>query len=234
MDINIVGYSERGVINALFYSIALNKDEKAMKEFLSLAGITNNYNEYKLFSEFSLSEFGSPDFVIIADNKDVYFIEAKVSCGQKFDLKEQKQRHDNYIRNKEHVFGHASNLFFQLRLKDYFFKHKILKIDNNDLNLPTEILKSRRGDRKEGKNVVVNKFIEELKDKNAYYIAIIPECTNFEKPLEVKYNEYNMSICYVTWESLIRGKYTGKLLRETILYNQDADVSQILNKPIKL
>ncbi|MBV3415307.1 hypothetical protein KSW79_13020 [Prevotella copri] len=41
-NIKIVGYSERGAMNALFYGIALNKDEKAaneaMNEFLHMAG----------------------------------------------------------------------------------------------------------------------------------------------------------------------------------------------------
>ena len=42
----IVGYSERGAMNALFYGIALNRDEKAanaaMNVFLRMAGETSN------------------------------------------------------------------------------------------------------------------------------------------------------------------------------------------------
>ena len=37
----IIGYSERGAMNALFYGIALNNDEDAMREFLNLACIEN-------------------------------------------------------------------------------------------------------------------------------------------------------------------------------------------------
>lgn len=233
MDINIVGYSERGVINALLYGIALNKDEKAMKEFISLAGITNNYCNYKLYSEFSLSEFGSPDFTIIADDKDVFFIEAKVSCGKKFDLKEQKNHHDSYLSKKLFVDGHASNLFFQLRLKEYFYRHKINNDDINKLGLPPEIRFSRGRDRKEGENVVVRKFINELKGKRAYYIAIIPECDSFITPRVEKYDDYNITISFITWESIIQGKYTGRYLTDTILFNQNQNVSQILNRPYK-
>ena len=66
----IVGYSERGAMNALFYGIALNRDEKAanaaMNVFLRMAGETETFHNFKLYSEFSLSEFGNPDFVITA------------------------------------------------------------------------------------------------------------------------------------------------------------------------
>jgi len=59
----IVGYSERGAMNALFYGIALNRDEKAanaaMNVFLRMAGETETFHNFKLYSEFSLSEFGA-------------------------------------------------------------------------------------------------------------------------------------------------------------------------------
>ena len=82
----IVGYSERGAMNALFYGIALNRDEKAanaaMNRFLGMAGETETFHNFKLYSEFSLSEFGNPDFVITAENQSgetfVFFIETRV------------------------------------------------------------------------------------------------------------------------------------------------------------
>ena len=84
----IVGYSERGAMNALFYGIALNRDEKAanaaMNVFLGMAGETETFHNFKLYSEFSLSGFGAPDFVITAENQSgetiVFFIEAKASA----------------------------------------------------------------------------------------------------------------------------------------------------------
>ena len=73
----IVGYSERGAMNALFYGIALDQEHKgieAMKEFLKLASIeeAGDYSDFELYPEFSLSDFGEPDLMIKAKlkNKD--------------------------------------------------------------------------------------------------------------------------------------------------------------------
>lgn len=97
-NIKIVGYSERGAMNALFYGIALNKDEKAaneaMNEFLHMAGERETFQDFELYSEFSLSGFGDPDLVITAKNElgktIVFFIEAKASAGGYYELDEQK------------------------------------------------------------------------------------------------------------------------------------------------
>ena len=83
----IVGYSERGAMNALFYGIALANDNNAFAEFINMIGISNPVSDVEFFMEFSLSEFGSPDLLVTfnADNiKQVLFIEAKASCGDRF------------------------------------------------------------------------------------------------------------------------------------------------------
>ena len=119
----IIGYSERGVMNALFYGIAFDKDsqkaEEAMNEILKLGGIKGDYTDFKIYVEFSLSEFGSPDLVFTASNsngeKEVFFVEAKVSAGSYYDLDKQKDHHDDYmkrLKNSKYDKGHSSNLFF--------------------------------------------------------------------------------------------------------------------------
>lgn len=117
----IVGYSERGAMNALFYGIALNRDEKAanaaMNVFLRMAGETETFHNFKLYSEFSLSEFGAPDFVITAENQSsetfVFFIEAKASARKRYNLKEEERRHEEYIKDHtKYTVAHSSNLFF--------------------------------------------------------------------------------------------------------------------------
>ena len=118
----IIGYSERGAMNALFYGMAFNNDDDAMRNFLALAEIEDGYTNFRLYMECSLSDFGSPDLVIIADRtdgkgSDVFFIEAKVSEGVYFDLYVHKSKH------KEDKYD-ASNLFFQLRSKEDFFNHE--------------------------------------------------------------------------------------------------------------
>ena len=112
----IVGYSERGAMNALFYGIALNRDEKAanaaMNVFLGMAGETETFHNFKLYSEFSLSGFGAPDFVITAENQSgetiVFFIEAKASACKYYNLKEEKRRHEEYIKDHTKYAGKAT------------------------------------------------------------------------------------------------------------------------------
>lgn len=106
-NIKIVGYSERGAMNALFYGIALNKDEKAaneaMNEFLHMAGERETFQDFELYSEFSLSGFGDPDLVITAKNElgktIVFFIEAKASAGGYYKLDKQKSHHEEYLKD---------------------------------------------------------------------------------------------------------------------------------------
>ena len=66
----IVGYSERGAMNALFYGIAQANDKKAFAEFLKIIGIDYNVSDVEFFMEFSLSEFGSPDLLVTFNAND--------------------------------------------------------------------------------------------------------------------------------------------------------------------
>ena len=72
----IIGYSERGAMNALFYGMALDKEqgEESMKTFLKLAKIKGNFTDFELYNEFSLSDFGDPDLMIIAKNEDSEYV----------------------------------------------------------------------------------------------------------------------------------------------------------------
>lgn len=234
----IIGYSERGAMNALFYGIALRNDEDAMKAFLNLACIEDyeGYHEFKLYMEFSLSEFGSPDLVFTAKDKNekktVFFVEAKASCGKEYNKKVQCDHHKGYITNGEYDDGHASNLFFQLRLKNYFYNEKCPNGDKKQKQeLPSQLRESRRRDRTLGNNPIVLKFKEELIEElcNDKYIAIIPEQKD-GKPCPD--NPFGFEIHYVTWEEINKKfeRYVGK----TIDFNQNEGISQILNNfPVK-
>ena len=98
----IVGYSERGAMNALFYGIAQADDKKAFAEFLKIIGIDYHVSDVEFFMEFSLSEFGSPDLLVTFNNdedqKHILFIEAKTSCGKKYEL---GKAFENYRRTKD-------------------------------------------------------------------------------------------------------------------------------------
>ncbi len=246
----IFGYSERGAMNALFYGMALDKEhgEGSMKTFIKdLAKIEGNFTEFELFNEFSLSDFGDPDMMIKAKNEKgqnvVFFIEAKASCCKYYNLQDQKTHHEDYMNGcDKYDKGHASNLYFQLRLKNYFFrllpyfydgsleqKQQSMAIENDPkLRLKQ---KSKDGNRKIGKNIVVEKMVNKLKDcTQAFYIAIIPKQNNIVN-LDTK-SEYGFETYTITWEEIYSKfkNYVG----ETIEFNQNKErtKSQILNEPV--
>lgn len=250
----IIGYSERGAMNALFYGMALKNDDEAMKTFLDKAGFQiDDYIKFELFVEFSLSEFGSPDLVIFADKKsnqkEVFFVEAKASCCKTYELADQKDMHDKYIKEGYYDDGHASNLFFQLRLKNYFYQLKewfCLRMEGNRpiTNIKDDkegrIRNTRRHERNIGRNAIVRKFVGKFKDcTTAHYIAIIPEQINDRIG-----KDYGFHIHYISWEEifdLFKDRKGYKSLKQTFAFNQGIDttiksedriVSQILNKPI--
>lgn len=245
----IIGYSERGAMNALFYGMALDNEngEKSMKVFIKdLAKIEGNFTEFELYNEFSLSDFGDPDLMIKAKNGKgnhvVFFIEAKTSCCKYYNLNDQETHHKDYMKGgNKYDKGHASNLYFQLRLKNYFFlllqdffcdslerKQASLSIYND----PQLRLKQSRGrNRKIGENVVVEKIVNKIKDcKQAYYIAIIPKQDPKQKDIMVNTDNYGFETHTITWEEIYSKfkNYVG----ETIEFNQNKDKgkSQILNE----
>lgn len=228
---DIIGYSERGAMNALFYGIALKNDTENMKKFLKIAGIEEEYIKYTVYSEFSLSDFGDPDMVIIAEKKEggkeVIFIEAKVSCGKKFDLSKQHESHNKYIENEEYESGQSSNLFFQLRQKYYFFQTKGDVEKQKDLNIPPLIKyynQKKTEVRRIGKNKVVLDFINCIKHcHTAHYVAIIPK-SDFSNDYKT---EYGFDIHFVYWEKLAE-TFTN-YLSKTIDFNQKDNYNQILN-----
>lgn len=240
----IIGYSERGAMNALFYGMALDKEhgEESMRVFIKdLAKIDGEFSDFELYNEFSLSDFGDPDMMIKAKNEEgkpvVFFIETKASCCKLYNLEEQKTHHEDYMEgNDSFENGHASNLYFQLRLKDYFYKllpyffctslgQKQESVVFND-KCPNRLKQSRGRDRKIGENVVVRKMVERLQGcVDAHYIAIIPKQADNEI---LSTSEYEFETHTITWEDIYSKfkNYVGK----TIEFNQSNGKNQILNE----
>ena len=213
----IVGYSERGAMNALFYGIALANDNNAFAEFINMIGISYPVSGVEFYMEFSLSEFGSPDLLVTfnADNiKQVLFIEAKASCGKKYELKKALLW---YNRTKERYNGYSSNLYYQLSMKQLFFKNIPNSIDRND----TTGFDGRT--HKIGDNFVVKAICDKIKDcKVAHYIAIVPKSDiPSDAPEFVK---------HVFWEDLFNCPRFKKYLEDTRLINCNSNnKSQITN-----
>ena len=238
----IIGYSERGAMNALFYGMVFGGENgtEAMKHFLEIAQIENcdKYSEFTLFIEFSLSEFGSPDLILVAkkDNgtKAVFFVEAKASCGKYFDMKMQKDHHCDYIEKGSYDNGHASNLFFQMRLKKYFFEKVVKEKEEKDLpeeikKISDSIKKSRGRDRSIGNNKIVRKLVDQLKwCSEAHFIAIVPRDKEWKDEYCKCFIE-KMTIHFVTWEEIYEDKVLGNYIGETIDFNTNDEYYQILN-----
>ena len=225
----ILGYSERGVMNALFYGMAFNDDVKGMQKFLTKAGIEGEFSEFELYMEWSLSDFGNPDLIITAKdgNKEqvIIFVEAKVSSQQYYNYKKEKEKYDKYIGKKKYDSNMSSNLFFQLKEKfELFEKRNDVGLSNGE-GLPKDktSLNSKNGkNRKIGTSGVVLAMMKRIKDSNkAHYIAIIPEQNEeLNQPEDFK-------IHIVYWEDL-KDDYS-KYLKETIDFNKGEVKSQILN-----
>ena len=214
----IVGYSERGAMNALFYGIALANDKKAFAEFLTKISIDYHVSDVEFFMEFSLSEFGSPDLLVTFNGnnqKHILFIEAKTSCGKKYEL---EKAFENFKRTKVRKPGYSSNLYYQLSMKYLFFKNLPNSIDINGI----EGLDGRT--HKIGDNFVVKAICDKIKDcKVAHYIAIVPKSDiPSDAPKYVK---------HIFWEDLFNCPELNLYLKDTWDINNDStnNRSQITN-----
>lgn len=172
----ILGYSERGIINSLIFSIG--DDIELMNAFIDLIKIReikelkSTVKDYTILLEQSFSRFGDADLVIIIeyenpeDNK-VLFIEGKVKTSQSNWI--IQSQFDKYTK-KDRYNGYSSNLFFQLHLKKLLF-------DNcKKYEFEKGIIEPKFEDfRKIGENKVVLKALKKIKKcKEAYYIGLIP------------------------------------------------------------
>ncbi len=238
MDITINGYSERGAMNALFYGIAYRKEndfngEEAIRRLLWLADIEGEFESVSFYIECSLSGFGDPDLVIIANDKygdkTCIFVEAKASGQGFYDVNVQKDHHDDYMKksakneSSKYDKGHSSNLFFQLRLKNLMFKSS-----KEDIQKGTELCSEHRSsNRKLGNNLVVNKLYEEIASCiDAKYVAIVPAKPT--EDIDTK-KDYGFDIKFVSWSDINEDPVLGKYIEDVIDFNKVKGKSQILN-----
>lgn len=227
----IYGYSERGMMNALFY---WNNDVESLQKLLEISGVENfnSYNNFKIIMEGSLSDFGDSDAILIADNNDeqtVFFFEAKVSNGDSYKLQQQFDK----FNSKKTYNGYSSNLFYQLSLKYYLFN--ILKQVETNVS---EYIKSKgitkknprtRGTRNEIVQNIYN-LIESC--SKAEYIAITPDPTIKGKLIEDFNNDediklFSSQLHFVTWDQIIN-KFDN--LKPTHTFNCSDKKDLILNK----
>jgi len=196
----ILGYSERGIINSLIFSIG--EDKTLMREFIRLINIPeieeshNIITDYTILLEQSFSRFGDSDLVIILEyenpkEKKVLFIEGKVKTSQskKWHLERQFEK----FEREEKYTGSSSNLFFQLYLKKLLFDNCTL----NDFDKGIKELRYKEN-RKIGNNPVVLEAVKLLLNcKEAYYIGLIPAS---ESDIEKFGRKADFDIHFLSWE----------------------------------
>ncbi len=255
----IFGYSERGVMNALFYEMTFNeKAESEMKAFLKLAwtlddlegssGVKDweSFENFKLYMEFSLSDFGDPDLVIIANKRTeegkktervVIFVEAKVSECSNYSIMDAFKKYTENINKKEFIKGETSNLFFQLKLKQRLFETRGYIPDceyeyvrkEKEEGTPFDKIQMTRNKGKEvyrsiGNNPVVRKFVDEIKNcQSALYIALVPELKEELKEVSDSVRMELGDIYLISWQDIYKSEQLKKYVEKTISFNQGID-----------
>jgi len=154
-DIPIAGYSERGVINSLFYEMSSCPNGKEiLQKFLEKIEFPykdpkphfDNLKQAEILIEQSLSDFGDSDAIIFLEKNDgtksVIFIEAKVSEHKNWEI---GSVFEDFVRNwswqcGSYPSGYTSNLFTQLYLKFIFVKALSEEKKVNRLEIPAERL----------------------------------------------------------------------------------------------
>jgi hypothetical protein len=215
---DVIGYSERGAVNSLFYEIAYSSDAAArLAALVSRATFPHTERcppggEATVLVEQSFSQFGDSDAVIVyTDQPSLVFVEAKVKT---WGAKEWSigQEYSKFVSGLQTEVS-SSNLFAQL-----YFKYRLVgALRSRDSSLLTGVefpeWSSRRR-RKIGANQVVLRAVDCLRSgiDEVFYLALIPERTDrvatfFDATLDggrVKgVTDWDMSMCgYLTWDQV--------------------------------
>lgn len=200
-DNTIYGYSERGIINSLIFTIGERKKE-LLTEFIKLIELPRKIeigepDNYEILLEQSFSEFGDSDLVIIANyknpsDKKVLFFEGKVKTEKKNWF--ISKQYEKYI-NGEKKPSSTSNLFFQLKSKELLIKYLNGIIDTDKYGL----------NRKLGDNEIVLKATKMINlAYQYYYIGIIPNTEVQIKDFLDKGYKGELPIKLLAWETVER------------------------------
>jgi hypothetical protein len=185
---NVFGYSERGIVNALFYEIARSRDPSGILHSLLMQAdfpFTESRplrGEAEVLVEQSFSNFGESDAVVLIRDQEgkscAVFIEAKVKTFQVWDW-HIRDEFGEFRKGVNHKVS-SSNLFTQLyhktRLVASLRQGGIAELEEG-VQFPAWSSKSRR---KIGNNRVVRKATERLESYRGevFYLMMIPDTTD--------------------------------------------------------
>ena len=181
----IIGYSERGLLNSLFYEVRSSQNSlQLLNEFMSLVSfpylnIDFLIKDVTIFIEQSFSDFGDADSVLLIDNNDSkqsVFIEAKVKTFQRqsWSIEEEFKSFDERIKQNK---VSSSNLFIQL-----YHKVRLIRALQNggiislQIGIPFPKCSSKET-RRIGGNEVVLRAVEILRQycNDAFFVALVPD-----------------------------------------------------------
>ena len=181
----VLGYSERGIINSLFYEMRSSQNSlELLGEFLALVSFPYRAVKFQIFDarilvEQSFSDFGDADAVLLVNNRghrQVVFIEAKVKTFQRryWRIVDEFEQFKRGI-DKERVS--SSNLFAQL-----YHKVRLVKALqtggsrqlHDGVRFPGC---SSKQDRRIGRNRVVLRAVDQVEGycKDALFAALLPD-----------------------------------------------------------
>jgi hypothetical protein len=206
LENKIIGYSERGIINSLIFTIG--EDKELVKKFIELISLPNSIvigtpKKYTILLEQSFSRFGDADLIIIVhyekkEDKKVLFFEAKVKTYKKswnLDAEFGKYIEPKNDEKKIKPKNYWSNLFSQLYLKKSLIDNWI--VINEKVGV--KLLESEKH-RKIGENIIVWKAFKKLKEcKAAYYIGLIP---TLEEDLNKFNGKTDFDLHFLSWETV--------------------------------
>jgi len=182
----VLGYSETGIIGSLFYEMRERKTPELVAELLSLVSfpcrdVAFDIQEARALIDQSFSDFGTADVLLLLNNggsRQAVFVEAKVRAGRKrsWTIDREFRAFRQGVRKGK---VSSSNLFTQLYHKVRLVKALqtcgIKKLERG-VCFPRASSKRKR---KIGTNKVVRKAVCDLLpySSDVLFIAVVPEDT---------------------------------------------------------
>lgn len=215
-NLEVRGYSERGMINTLFHEMRYSPNGiDLLREFLNLCQFPNaadgpdfdSFTSARIRIEQSFSDFGDPDVLVLLEGqqKQAVFIEAKVKTYQSHKWEIEAQW-DAFATFAPGILP-TSNLFIQLYRK----LRLVQKAQDFTIALPPDVISPRWS---LGENGIVRKAATELSGycEKVWYVALVPETASaldrfYRGPLQSQ-NPHQLPAWdtsqwgYLPWENL--------------------------------
>lgn len=211
--IEVAGYSERGMINAMMYEILYaHSGIEMLRNLLKLCIFPNNdpnfdsFQTCKIRIEQSFSDFGDLDLLVLLDGdfKQAVLLEAKVKTFQAnaWSISAEWNKFQQIVQGVLPKSKAGSNLFIQLYRK----MRLIYQLQNPQEKLQFNILGKRWS---LGENEVVRKAARELSQycSTTWLLALVPDSSKniaefFELPsFQTNLPNWNiLNIGYLSWE----------------------------------